>query len=93
MIAGYVILTIDNLSRLQVLLEELDTAIDAALDLVICAYLYGYIVSERKLATFHYTSAKYHCGSEQASIRLTVQRQPTLQGSNHHPIQRWEHPV
>lgn len=90
MIVWCIVLTIDNLSRLQVLFEELHAAIDTALDLVISAYLYGDIVPELKLATVNYMYAKHHSGSEKSSIRLTVQRQPTLRGSNHRPIQRWE---
>jgi hypothetical protein len=38
---------INNLAVLEMLLEELDTSIDAVLDLVICVYLDGYIVPER----------------------------------------------
>ena len=40
-------LTIDHLAVLEVLLKELDTSIDAVLDLVICVYLDGNIVPER----------------------------------------------
>jgi hypothetical protein len=40
-------LTVDNLSLLQVLFQKLYTAIDAALDLVISAYLHGDFVPER----------------------------------------------
>ena len=47
MVNAYVLLTINNLAVLEVLLEELDTSIDAVLDLVICVYLDGYIVPER----------------------------------------------
>jgi len=38
---------INDLTVLEVLLEELDTSIDAVLDLVVCVYLDGYIVPER----------------------------------------------
>jgi hypothetical protein len=47
MVNACVLLTINNLAVLEVLFEELDTSIDAVLDLVICVYLDGYIVPER----------------------------------------------
>jgi hypothetical protein len=87
-----VVLTVDNLSLLQVLLQEFYTAIDTALDLVIGAYLHGYVVSGRMSATSSHMSVVHHCGSEH-SLRLTVQQQLTPRGSDRHQIQRWEHLV
>jgi hypothetical protein len=43
-----VMLTVDNLSLLEVLLQEFDAAIDTPLHLLISAYLYGDVVPERK---------------------------------------------
>jgi hypothetical protein len=62
-----VMLTVDNLSLLQVLLQEFDTAIDAALHLLVGADLHGNIVS-RKQKVSHVQDrmpALRHCRSDQ----------------------------
>jgi hypothetical protein len=48
MMLDVVKLTVNNLSLLQVLLQEFDTAIDTALHLLVGADLHGNIVSEEK---------------------------------------------
>ena len=45
-----VMLTVDNLSLLQVLLQELNTAIDTALHLLVGADLHGNVVSGKKVS-------------------------------------------
>lgn len=63
-------LTVDNLSLLQVLLQEFHTAIDAVLDLVISAYLHGNIVSERTKVSHveRHMSLTRHCESRRPDI-------------------------
>jgi len=46
------VLTVDNLSLLQVLLQEFNTAIDTSLHLLIGAYLHGDVVPEREKVSF-----------------------------------------
>ena len=45
MMLDVVKLTVNNLSLLQVLLQEFDATVDARLDLTVGAYLHGNIVS------------------------------------------------
>jgi len=57
-------LTVDNFSLLQVLLQEFNTAIDTALHLLVGADLYGNIVPEYKVSHVkNYMPAMRHCGS------------------------------
>ena len=50
MMLDVVKLTVNNLSLLQVLFQEFNTAIDTALHLLVCANLHGNIVSKKKVS-------------------------------------------
>jgi hypothetical protein len=62
MMPKIVMLTVDNFSLLQVLLQEFNTAIDTALHLLVGADLYGNIVSGKKVSrvTTHMPAIR-HC--------------------------------
>jgi hypothetical protein len=82
-----VMLTVDNLSLLKMLLQELNTAINTALHLLVGADLHGNIVSEKNVSHVRLTCLQYgtvdvmnqtHCATATSSARLRSSPDTTI---------------